>query len=65
MSLPDYLNAVPLDTATLCATCSCITDSKGERCNYCQSPTLTNLRALLELDRIPHAWLEALELMNS
>jgi hypothetical protein len=53
MTRPDYIQVIPLAVATFCETCQCITESKGERCDYCQAPTLTRLQALLEPPPLP------------
>ena len=37
------IEAIPLDRATLCLTCNCITTSTGDSCSYCGSKGLCSL----------------------
>jgi len=37
------ISTIPLDRATLCISCNCITESTGDRCNYCGSLGIVNL----------------------
>ena len=41
------LNSVPLLDAVLCADCEVISDSGGERCEICGSPSLLSLGRVL------------------
>ena len=50
MSILGLIETIPLDKATLCETCKCITASTGHTCEYCGAPTLVSLKAILERD---------------
>lgn len=60
--MSDSLQTVPLARAVLCADCDVITDSTGAVCGYCGSRAITSLQKMLELERVPETWLEALRL---
>lgn len=45
--ITDHLT-IPLDKAVLCATCNCITTSKGESCDYCGAKTLMSMARVLD-----------------
>jgi DNA-directed RNA polymerase subunit RPC12/RpoP len=61
----DIVQSVPLARAVLCEDCSLITESSGAVCGYCGSRAITSLQKMLELERVPEAWLEALRLSSN
>lgn len=63
--MTDSLQVVPLARAVLCADCDLITESTGSTCVYCGSRAVTSLQKMLELERVPEAWLEALRLSGN
>ena len=43
MRVLDPIAVIPLDSATLCLTCNCITISSGDCCSYCKSKGVVSI----------------------